>query len=88
MHFHYTFIQKTTVACSQICVLEVNVVQTARTLTPAQKTKNHHQKDDHFVDVDRAMGVKQLVVMEELVLNLRSEELLEFIGMNIAMGLL
>ena len=45
MHFHYTFIQKTTVACSQICVLEVNVVQTARTLTPAQKTKNHHQKE-------------------------------------------
>ena len=55
------------VACSQICVLEVNVVQTARTLTPAQKTKNHCLKEDHFVDVGRAMGVKQLVAMEELV---------------------
>jgi len=68
MHFHYTFIQKMTVACSQICVLEVNVVQTARTLTPAQKMKNHCLKEDHFIDVDRAMGVKQLVAMEELLM--------------------
>ena len=86
--------------------------QTARTMTPAQKIKNHHLKEEPFV-VDRTMSVKQLVEEQVLqlfltglllqsiitqsnnfaaskgaTLDLRSEELLAFIGMNIAMGLL
>jgi hypothetical protein len=65
MYFHYTFLQKMTVVYSQICVLGVNVVQTARTSTPVQKTtRHHHLKEEHF---GRAARVKQLAVVEEQV---------------------